>query len=232
LFQTLKDKLSFVTSEKMSEDEGETEREEESPLQRVEGSLGDIIALCHRSSQSLNQEQRGVLWFPLLEAMMSPQKLLKGLNTRHTSDVLKELTMKVLNSMSIFIPLPAIIQHILQDPVYGKGKLAEIQGLILGMLETFNYEQVTVCVCSAVSRGLHPRQDTVTSVLQQYKRRQDSPDEIIIFRSSPQHSHQHICLQYSVLIEDEQCQICLQCNVLIEDERLSDPFTVQCSDRG
>uniref|UniRef100_A0A8C2I722 VPS8 subunit of CORVET complex n=1 Tax=Cyprinus carpio TaxID=7962 RepID=A0A8C2I722_CYPCA len=30
---------------------------------------------------------------------------------------------------------------ILHDPVYGKGKLAEIQGLILGMLETFNYEQ-------------------------------------------------------------------------------------------
>lgn len=37
-----------------------------------------------------------------------------------------------------------------QDPVYGKGKLAEIQGLILGMLDTFNYEQVKnrmdVCV--------------------------------------------------------------------------------------
>lgn len=29
-----------------------------------------------------------------------------------------------------------------QDPVYGKGKLAEIQSLILGMLDTFNYEQV------------------------------------------------------------------------------------------
>ncbi|CAL8367450.1 unnamed protein product [Gadus morhua 'NCC'] len=27
------------------------------------------------------------------------------------------------------------------DPVYGKGKLSEIQGLILGMLDTFNYEQ-------------------------------------------------------------------------------------------
>lgn len=77
--------------------------------------------------------------------------------------------MKILNSMSSFIPLPAIIQRILQvgpqslllhtqcdcqcqtltpvsgtfqDPVYGKGKLAEIQGLILGMLDTFNYEQV------------------------------------------------------------------------------------------
>lgn len=33
-----------------------------------------------------------------------------------------------------------------QDPVYGKGKLAEIQGLILGMLDTFNYEQVKLLV--------------------------------------------------------------------------------------
>lgn len=32
-----------------------------------------------------------------------------------------------------------------QDPVYGKGKLGEIQGLILGMLDTFTYEQVRAC---------------------------------------------------------------------------------------
>lgn len=31
----------------------------------------------------------------------------------------------------------------IQDPVYGKGKLGEIQGLVLGMLDTFNYEQVS-----------------------------------------------------------------------------------------
>lgn len=35
-----------------------------------------------------------------------------------------------------------VVCDVLQDPVYGKGKLAEIQGLILGMLDTFNYEQV------------------------------------------------------------------------------------------
>uniref|UniRef100_A0A8K9Y558 VPS8 subunit of CORVET complex n=1 Tax=Oncorhynchus mykiss TaxID=8022 RepID=A0A8K9Y558_ONCMY len=209
LLKTLKDKLGAVTSEKRSEEEGETGREEESPLQRVEGSLGDIIALCHRSSQSLNQEQRGVLWFPLLEAMMSPQKLLKGPDTRTTSEVLKELTMKVLNSMSSFIPLPAIIQRILQDPVYGKGKLAEIQGLILGMLETFNYEQTLLETTTsllnhdlhwslshlraAVSRGLHPRQDHCNICLQQYRRRQDSPDDIIIFSCG--HLYHCQCLQ-------------------------------------
>lgn len=44
---------------------------------------------------------------------------------------------------------------VFQDPVYGKGKLTEIQGLILGMLDTFNYEQVTnrgIC-CSIRSKS-------------------------------------------------------------------------------
>uniref|UniRef100_A0A8K9UJA3 VPS8 subunit of CORVET complex n=1 Tax=Oncorhynchus mykiss TaxID=8022 RepID=A0A8K9UJA3_ONCMY len=123
--------------------------------------------------------------------------------------VLKELTMKVLNSMSSFIPLPAIIQRILQDPVYGKGKLAEIQGLILGMLETFNYEQTLLETTTsllnhdlhwslshlraAVSRGLHPRQDHCNICLQQYRRRQDSPDDIIIFSCG--HLYHCQCLQ-------------------------------------
>lgn len=43
----------------------------------------------------------------------------------------------------------AALHFFIQDPVYGKGKLGEIQGLVLGMLDTFNYEQVScLCFCS------------------------------------------------------------------------------------
>ncbi|KAI1898316.1 hypothetical protein AGOR_G00071070 [Albula goreensis] len=202
LLQTLKDKLTFLTQENQEE-------EEEVQLQKVQAALGDIIALCHRSSHSLNQQQREALWFPMLEAMMSPQKLLKGPSWRQTSEALKELTMQVLNSMTSFIALPAIIQRILQDPVYGKGKLAEIQGLILGMLETFNYEQTLLETTTsllnhdlhwslshlraAVSRGLHPRLDHCSICLQQYKRRQEAQEEIIIFSCG--HLYHCQCLQ-------------------------------------
>ncbi|KAI4812965.1 hypothetical protein KUCAC02_024324, partial [Chaenocephalus aceratus] len=150
-----------------------------------------------------------VLWFPLLETMMASQKLVKGLHDEHTFEVLKELTMKVLNCMSSFIPLPAIIQRILQDPVYGRGKLAEIQGLILGMLDTFNYEQTLLETTTsllnhdlhwslahlraAVTRGLHPRQDHCNICLQQYKRRHDSAEEIIVFSCG--HLYHYQCLQ-------------------------------------
>ncbi|KAM9454212.1 vacuolar protein sorting-associated protein 8 homolog [Clarias gariepinus] len=217
LLQTLKGKLNTLVQESSEPPTQRPEEEEEekvtgegaTPLARVDEALSDIIRLCHRSSHGLNQQQREGLWFPLLEVMMSPQKFLKGPNAKDTSDALKELTMKVLNSMSSFIALPAIIQRILQDPVYGKGKLAEIQGLILGMLETFNYEQTLLETTTnllnsdlhwslahlrkAVSRGLHPRQDHCNICLQQYKRRQESEEEIIIFSCG--HLYHCQCLQ-------------------------------------
>ncbi|KAF7652096.1 hypothetical protein LDENG_00101870 [Lucifuga dentata] len=210
LLKTLKDKLTVLTRHNESgDDRGTTEEEKDSALRRAEDSLNDIIALCHRSSQNLSQSKREVLWFPLLEAMMVSQKQLKTSTEKHTSEVLKEMTMKVLNNMSSFISLPAIIQKILQDPVYGKGKLAEIQGLILGMLDTFTYEQTLLETTTsllnhdlhwslahlraAVTRGLHPRQDHCNICLQQYKRRQDSAEEIVVFSCG--HLYHFQCLQ-------------------------------------
>uniref|UniRef100_A0A3B1KEN4 Vacuolar protein sorting-associated protein 8 homolog n=1 Tax=Astyanax mexicanus TaxID=7994 RepID=A0A3B1KEN4_ASTMX len=238
LLQTLKDKLHTVTEEPLPPSGlkgSEAGDEEQTPMARVNEALSDIISLCQRSSHGLNQQQREALWFPLLEAMMSPQKLLKGPNAKHTSEALKELTMTVLNSMSSFIALPAIIQRILQDPVYGKGKLAEIQGLILGMLETFNYEQTLLETTTnllnsdlhwslahlrkAVSRGLHPRQDHCNICLQQYKRRQESEEEVIIFSCG--HLYHCQCLQrkeQGVIVKEpglvgdrSQSWICYKC---------------------
>uniref|UniRef100_A0A4W6F917 VPS8 subunit of CORVET complex n=1 Tax=Lates calcarifer TaxID=8187 RepID=A0A4W6F917_LATCA len=237
LLETLKEKLCLLTAESDTGVEGgdgeqdEEERCSDSTLMRVKDSLNDIIALCHRSSHNLYQQQREALWFPLLETMMASQKLVKGINAKHTSEVLKELTMKVLNCMSSFISLPAIIQRILQDPVYGKGKLAEIQGLILGMLDTFNYEQTLLETTTsllnhdlhwslahlraAVTRGLHPRQDYCNICLQQYKRRQDSAEEIIVFSCG--HLYHLQCLQqkdcgWGFASEQQQRWSCYKCS--------------------
>uniref|UniRef100_A0A8C5CMA9 VPS8 subunit of CORVET complex n=1 Tax=Gadus morhua TaxID=8049 RepID=A0A8C5CMA9_GADMO len=210
LLTKLKRILESITRDGgVAEGDGGGAKDGSVPLEGLESSLDDIIALCQRNSQNLNQQQREVLWFPLLEAMMAPQKLLRGPNTNHTSEALKELTMKVLNAMSSFIPLPDIIQRILQDPVYGKGKLSEIQGLILGMLDTFNYEQTLLETTTSllnhdlhwslahlrasVTRGLVPRQDTCNICLLQYRRRHDPPEEIVIFSCG--HLYHCQCLQ-------------------------------------
>uniref|UniRef100_A0A8C7Y3D6 VPS8 subunit of CORVET complex n=1 Tax=Oryzias sinensis TaxID=183150 RepID=A0A8C7Y3D6_9TELE len=92
-------------------------------------------------------------------------------------------------------PLGRLCVH--QDPVYGRGKLSEIQGLILGMLDTFNYEQTLLETTTsllnhdlhwslahlraAVTRGLHPLQDHCNICLQHYKRRPDSREEVVVF---------------------------------------------------
>ncbi|XP_030012334.1 vacuolar protein sorting-associated protein 8 homolog isoform X2 [Sphaeramia orbicularis] len=235
LLETLTEKLSLLSSVidgSGGEDGGEEEqqRDMDSNLTRVEDSLNNIIDLCHRSSHNLTQQQREALWFPLLETMMASQKLVKGVSAKQTSEVLKELTMKVLNSMSSFISLPAIIQRILQDPVYGRGKLSEIQGLILGMLDTFNYEQTLLETTTsllnhdlhwslahlhaAVTRGLHPRQDHCNICLQQYKRRQDSAEEIIVFSCG--HLYHFQCLQQKGcgwgVSEQQQQWSCYKCS--------------------
>ncbi|TRY92741.1 hypothetical protein DNTS_024828 [Danionella cerebrum] len=229
MLQTLKGKLHTLTLESTRANmvEGDEEETSEEVL-RVEEALQDITALCERNSHGLYPQQREALWFPLLEAMMSPQKLLKGAEAKHSSEALKELSMKVLNSMSTFISPPAIIQRILQDPVYGKGKLADIQGLILGMLETFNYEQTLLETTTnllnsdlhwslshlrkTVSKGLHPRQDHCNICLQQYRRRQESNDEIIIFSCG--HLYHCQCLERKEVgvVGERQCSwSCYKC---------------------
>ncbi|TNN63967.1 Vacuolar protein sorting-associated protein 8 [Liparis tanakae] len=125
----------------------------------------------------------------------------------------------------------SLYQQQREDPVYGKGKLAEIQGLILGMLDTFNYEQTLLETTTsllnhdlhwslahlraAVTRGLHPRQDHCNICLQQYKRRQDSAEEIIVFSCG--HLYHHQCLQqkdsgWGVTSELPQRWSCYKCS--------------------
>uniref|UniRef100_A0A8C2I7D9 VPS8 subunit of CORVET complex n=1 Tax=Cyprinus carpio TaxID=7962 RepID=A0A8C2I7D9_CYPCA len=172
--------------------------EVQSLLRRVEEALHDIIALCQRSSHGLNQQQREKHW-----CIMNLAKCSVSPDCFSLSSALKELTMKVLNSMSSFIAPPAIIQRILQDPVYGKGKLAEIQGLILGMLETFNYEQTLL--------------ETTTNLIKLKKKKKKLGISVILnsyFLCSCGHLYHCQCLQrkeVGVLSERQYSWSCYKC---------------------
>ncbi|XP_068101134.1 vacuolar protein sorting-associated protein 8 homolog isoform X2 [Hyperolius riggenbachi] len=201
----LQDRLSALTADVI---DGTGDWKETAILSEVKETLSETISLCERTSRTLNQQQREALWFPLLEAMMSPQKLLNSPSSSLYSDSLKGLTMDVLNSMAAYISLPSILQSILQDPVYGRGKLGEIQGLVLGMLDTFNYEQTLLETTtsllnqdlhwslrnlkSSITKGLTPKQDHCCICLQQYKKRQEGPDEVLIFSCG--HLYHSLCL--------------------------------------
>ncbi|XP_014448023.1 vacuolar protein sorting-associated protein 8 homolog isoform X3 [Tupaia chinensis] len=221
MLERLQSKLQEITHQ--------GESNEALSLKDVEDTMVETIALCQRNSHHLNQQQREALWFPLLEAMMAPQKLSVSTAPHLPSEALKSLTMQVLNSMAAFIALPSILQRILQDPVYGKGKLGEIQGLILGMLDTFNYEQTLLetttnllnqdlhwSLCNlraSVTRGLNPKQDYCSICLQQYKRRQEMTEEIIVFSCG--HLYHSFCLQSkecTIEIEGQTRWTCYKCS--------------------
>uniref|UniRef100_A0A8C3EIJ0 VPS8 subunit of CORVET complex n=1 Tax=Corvus moneduloides TaxID=1196302 RepID=A0A8C3EIJ0_CORMO len=200
--------------------------------------LNVALLPCHAISMVACAQ---ALWFPLLEAMMSPQKS-SGSSQCPYSESLKSLTMQVLNNMAAFIALPSILQRILQDPVYGKGKLGEIQGLVLGMLDTFNYEQTLLetttsllnhdlhwSLCNlraSVTRGLTPKQDYCCICLQQYKRRQETADEIIVFSCG--HLYHSLCLlskECGMVTKGIMRWMCYKCNSSNKGGKLSENFS-------
>ncbi|XP_058043331.1 vacuolar protein sorting-associated protein 8 homolog isoform X2 [Ahaetulla prasina] len=204
-------------------------------LKDIEGTLAKTIALCQRNSHKFNQQEREALWFPLLEAMLSPQR--SALLPCY-SEYLKNLTMQVLNNMTTFIALPLILQRILQDPVYGKGKLGEIQSLVLGMLDSFNYEQTLLETTTSLlnrdlhwslrnlkasmTRGLNPKQDYCCICLQQYKRRQQTGDQIVVFSCG--HLYHSLCLLSKECGTETTGQMrwtCFKCSASHKGEKVS-----------
>ncbi|GCB73004.1 hypothetical protein scyTo_0002297, partial [Scyliorhinus torazame] len=97
------------------------------------------------------------------------------------------------------------------------------------MLDTFNYEQTLLetttnllnhdlhwSLCNlrgAVSRGLNPKQEHCNVCLQQYKRRQEGTEEVIVFSCG--HIYHSQCLQSKdcgVQTEGQTRWTCYKCN--------------------
>ncbi|XP_059586732.1 vacuolar protein sorting-associated protein 8 homolog isoform X3 [Alligator mississippiensis] len=174
MLEQLQSKLLVLTQE----DENSTQSDS---VKDIEATLLKTIALCQRNSHNLNQQQREALWFPLLEAMMSPQKLSGSSASCRYSEHLKNLTMQVLNNMAAFIALPSILQRILQT-------------LLETTTNLLNHDlHWSLCnLRASVTRGLTPKQDYCCICLQQYKRRQETSDEIIVFSCG--HLYHSLCL--------------------------------------
>ncbi|XP_064646589.1 vacuolar protein sorting-associated protein 8 homolog isoform X2 [Lineus longissimus] len=186
-----------------------------------------IIQLCQRNSKKLEEDEREALWFPLLEVMMSSQRRLKDQVHKELWDDFKQLTRHVLNSMMGYIALPAILQKIMQDPTYSTGKFGEIRELILGMLETYNYEKTLLHTCnsllnhdlhlqlaglhSAANHGIIPRGDACNTCYKQYNTLANN-ESIVVFRCG--HGYHTQCLygtdSYHI-IDGEEVWVCFLC---------------------
>lgn len=120
-----------------------------STLQRINTLLSEIVRLNKKGSLSLDANTRQEnLWFPLL-------RLLLKAHLKH-QEVVRPLLQEVLNSMSSYVNLPAVIQIILQDPAYSGGTFGEIRDLMMGMLGNCMYEELLLQTTSRLlSADLH-----------------------------------------------------------------------------
>ncbi|EDO31039.1 predicted protein, partial [Nematostella vectensis] len=119
-----------------------------------------ITQLCQRNSARMDESDREALWFPLLETVMAPQRKWKDTS----SEEFKDLTRHVMNGMMGYIALPAILQKIMQDPTYSTRKFGEIKELILGMLNTYNYESTLLKTTNQLlAKDLHSSMSALRS---------------------------------------------------------------------
>lgn len=127
--------------------------------------------------------------------------------------------------MMAFISLPAVLEKIMQDPTYKSGKFGEIKELIMGMLDTYNYELTLLQTTNQLlgrdlhgqykqqhkylTRGFQPKTNKCTLCSGSLSTEASgSTRELIIFRCG--HLYHHSCLQGSVGFEEEL--ICIHCN--------------------
>lgn len=110
-------------------------------LNAIDAQLCTVVQLCQRSSSKMDTAEREALWFPLLEAVMAPQRELRTLLGPEQLGDFQALTHHLLGSMMGFVALPHILHKLMQDPVYSSGKFGEVRDFIMKMLDTHNYEK-------------------------------------------------------------------------------------------
>ncbi|KAG1714892.1 Vacuolar protein sorting-associated protein 8 [Nymphon striatum] len=164
-----------------------------------------IIQLCQRNCPKMKEQEREALWFPLFEALTIPQRKLKDSLAAYLP-VFKDVTRYLLNSMMGYISVPSILEKIMKDPAYSGGKLGEIRDMIMGMLETYSYEQTLLHLTNnLLCSDLHNRLSNLHTIANKgyvshsnkcslcHKSFLSAGSQVIIFRCG--HSFHASCIQ-------------------------------------
>ncbi|GAB6028320.1 Vacuolar protein sorting-associated protein 8 [Chamberlinius hualienensis] len=114
----------------------------ESNREHIKNNLNEIVEFCQRNSKLLNESERKELWLPLLETMLNYHKSIVSQVSTEALNTFKDLTCELLNAMIGHVKMSSILQHILQDPLYGADKIGDMKDLFLGMLESYHYEMI------------------------------------------------------------------------------------------
>eukprot|EP00053_Salpingoeca_punica_P019812 m.202930 g.202930 ORF g.202930 m.202930 type:complete len:1369 (+) comp17729_c0_seq1:162-4268(+) len=111
-------------------------------LAGIRDLLAVSIQMCLRVSPHMEEADVKDIWFSLLDEVVVPQReMKKKLKTTLAEyvQIIRDLTRYVVNSMMGLVPAPATLKKVMEDSSF-TGTFGEMKDLILGMLETFNYE--------------------------------------------------------------------------------------------
>ena len=225
LLENVKEKVTTFSQAFAEDDDPMSTRAGREKHRSLKSAMNVVIQLCQRNSGKFDNDDREGLWFPLLESVMAPQRRVKNVASPHFI-AFKELTKQVLSSMMGYIALPAVLQKIMHDPAYNTGKFGEIKELILGMLDTYNYEltllettkkllgnDLNLAYCKqkqCLSQGFSPEALFCCLCFEKYGIRTtpDSINDITVFKCA--HSFHTQCLEGSVGFGSELA--CVLCN--------------------
>lgn len=114
-----------------------------------------MIQFSQRNSPKLTSEDREKLWLPLLELTIAAHNKYqsKGNLQNEISSSFNEMTKHLLSSMMGHVSLPTIVEIVMNDPSYQKATFAEIQDLVMGMLETCTYENTMVTLVKRITEA-------------------------------------------------------------------------------
>lgn len=121
-------------------------------LKRLRAILAVAISMCLRVSDDLDEPGRRGIWFPLLDSLIDSQRWMKTKLTTSFGEysvVVRELTRHVVNSMMGFVALPAILTKIMANGSSIRS-FGEVKDLIIGMLETYNYEKTLLSTVNRI----------------------------------------------------------------------------------
>eukprot|EP00042_Codosiga_hollandica_P055670 m.785312 g.785312 ORF g.785312 m.785312 type:complete len:1490 (-) comp59163_c0_seq2:1347-5816(-) len=117
--------------------------------------LNDTIQLCLRGSIVRSEQERQALWAPLLSTVSELQAQIRSKIASTKEDFLSvthEFTSIIVNRMLGYVPFPMVLSALLSDTSVTR-KFSEVKDIILGMLDTFNYEETLLQTTTHILGG-------------------------------------------------------------------------------
>lgn len=103
--------------------------------------MNAMVELLERNAYRLPGSSREELWYSLLDQMISHVHASKSWPNKPLGHTYQDMLSKLLNSMTSYLSLTTIVTKVLTDEAYSSGHFKDVKGLIMGMLETYNYEE-------------------------------------------------------------------------------------------